>query len=803
MKTLLLHFFISLLTSLSLLGQQNQAFRGKVLYLNSGGQPATGVQVTGKTPDAVAANIVYTTAAGDFSLLFPRAKNGERIDIELGKDDAQGQAIEVVNIKEVEQCRMPANGAEVFRVIICVKGTRERVAQRYYNIIRNSTEREIKRLREEVKHLVLAQQQDYAQIGELTEKITKLQEQTDSISLYREAYRMASINKDNATARVVKYLELLEQGESIEEALKVLDATKASQEIEKNIKSFEAGIEELLTKAKGEFFHARYTEAIALYQTILTHCENMGIDPLIMAGYDNELAQVMLYAGKRKEALLVQEKAVATMVDRGQHENSTYARALTNLAFLLEQNGQYKKAMSLNEKALELKNTLLDTLDQEFIFSYNNIGRIHIHLGQPRKAKVYFQKALIIAQAQPENNQDMLAQLYNHLSVAHRHLGETEQASPLKEQSYSILREIYGEEHPVTLNMRSDLQLIRYDQGLYDTVAVELNKIIPLLENSLGADHIDLMGPYNTLALTYVALGQFKEADTYYSKTLRIQKMTLDSNHTKLAITYNNIGTLYQENGKYTLAKKWLEKALAIEEQFSASDNGSLGKTYNNLAVVYENLGQFEDALKMQVKSIELMKNANGEFHPNVSTGYSNLSLLYVSLGKAGEALELVDKAIHIDTTLFGNDNMLLAYRFNNRACALKALDRNEEALAYDLRSLVLFEKYFGTKHPSYPLLQAALGKSYAKTGRLEEAKQAFQYLAEQSPESYKNYQNWFMYYTIVGEEELALNYLKKAVNAGFSDAGWLKYDSTFEKMRRKSAFKSLLRKVEQPTARN
>lgn len=99
------------------------------------------------------------------------------------------------------------------------------------------------------------------------------------------------------------------------------------------------------------------------------------------------------------------------------------------------------------------------------------------------------------------------------------------------------------------------------------------------------------------------------------------------------------------------------------------------------------------------------MKNVNGEFYFNVLIGYSNLSLLYVSLGKVGEVLELVDKVIYIDIILFGNDNMLLVYWFNNRVCVLKVLDRNEEVLVYDFWFLVFFEKYFGIKYLSYFLL--------------------------------------------------------------------------------------------------
>ena len=798
MKTLLLHFFISLLTSLSLLGQQNQAFRGKVLYLNSGGQPATGVQVTGKTPDAVAANTVYTTTEGDFSLLFPHAQNGERIDIDLGKDDAHGQAIEVVNIKEVEQCRMPANGAEVFQVIICVKGTRERVAQRYYNIIRNSTMKEIDRLRKEVKQMILAQQQDYAQIGELTEKITTLQQQADSISIYKEAYRLASINKDKANTRMLKYLELLESGESIKVALQVLDQEKAAQEMAEDVLSFEAAMEELRTKAEGSFLQANYQDAVACYRTMIKYSGQLGIDPLTIAAYENELAKALSFAGSWSEALAIQKKVVRVIESREEIQDIHYAKVLNNLSFYLNENGRYEEALKYTEQALRILESQSDSTERDPFYSLMNLGRSFNGMGQFKKALDHFQEALHVAEVLTKREQGELAKVYNHLGITYHELGDYESAATYKRKAYSIDKEIYGEHHPETASCLSNLQLVYFELGQYDTVLTNMKKVLPVMEGALGPDHPDMVSPYNTLGLTYAAMGQFELADNYLAKAMKIQELTLDSNHTDLAVTYNNTGMLYQQYGEFRLAEKWFEKSLVILEGANSIDYAALGTAYNNLSTLYENLGLFDKASEMQSDAIRCFKTTLGENHPNLAAAYSNLSILYVRAGQFKEALTLVEKAISIDSSYFGSTGLYLAFDYSAKAGALRGLEQNDAALELDLRAVAIFQKHLGSAHPSYAKLQSNLGKSYAKTGNLEAAQQAFLLYEKENAESAKNFQNWLLYHAVKGDEEAALDNLEKALNLGFNDFVWLKTCDSLKKLRKNATFKALLKQVEQ-----
>ena len=156
-----------LLVFSSIHAQQNNQLRGKMLFLSSGKKPAVGVKISGVINQLENANIVYTTSNGEYMLTFQNAKDGHKVDLEIGEDDAKGQHIELVNVREVEHCRIPARAEELFEIIVCLKGARNAVASRYYKIIKTSTELALEKLKREKQKLMEKQEEDDEKIGKL------------------------------------------------------------------------------------------------------------------------------------------------------------------------------------------------------------------------------------------------------------------------------------------------------------------------------------------------------------------------------------------------------------------------------------------------------------------------------------------------------------------------------------------------------------------------------------------------------------------------------------------------------------
>ncbi|NNF33455.1 MAG: hypothetical protein HKN68_05070, partial [Saprospiraceae bacterium] len=189
MKPLKAFLIICFFLNSPLFSQNNNTLRGKMLFLSSGKTPAQGVTISGIIKEVENTNSVYTTDDGSYVLIFPKAREGHRVNLTIGEEDQHGKQIEVVNEKEVEICRIRADYKEEFEIIVCPKGSRDLAAQKYYNIIKTSSDIALAQLKNEMDELLQKQEKDYKLITEYGNRIATLEQQTDSLVIYREAFQ--------------------------------------------------------------------------------------------------------------------------------------------------------------------------------------------------------------------------------------------------------------------------------------------------------------------------------------------------------------------------------------------------------------------------------------------------------------------------------------------------------------------------------------------------------------------------------------------------------------------------------------
>jgi tetratricopeptide (TPR) repeat protein len=79
--------------------------------------------------------------------------------------------------------------------------------------------------------------------------------------------------------------------------------------------------------------------------------------------------------------------------------------------------GEYSKALSHYEKALDIRQQLLPPNHPHLADSYNNIGALHHNMGGYSKALLYYEKALEIQQQSVPPNHPDLADSYNNIGV--------------------------------------------------------------------------------------------------------------------------------------------------------------------------------------------------------------------------------------------------------------------------------------------------------------------------------------------------------------------------------------------------
>lgn len=396
--------FVVLLFGVSgLLGQSGRVLRGTMVYLNSGRQPAIGVAVAGTVRSIEHATPTHTDARGDYQLQFPKARPGWRVALTIGSEDQAGQAIEVVNRSELEQCVLPNRQDAVFKIVVCPKGARDLAAERYYNIILKSTDAALQRKKEQINRLLQRRERDYASIGYLSQELAHLQQQVDSVAIYREAWRLASINKDEASERTLEYLRRIEAGETIQDARQALDIEAATQQLQEELAKVQSAIEELNTRVRASTTLSDYQDALACLDSTVIHLEAYQelISPLLVADYHHRTAQ------------------------------------------LYEQLEAYDQAIVYGTKAVKLwQQYHQDSLLAE---GYHHLSRWHLAIGAIAEGLAYSQEALIIFEGQYSCDHPHLVQLYHTLAMAHRHQHRYADALRYTQQACALAKRLYSD----------------------------------------------------------------------------------------------------------------------------------------------------------------------------------------------------------------------------------------------------------------------------------------------------------------------------------------------------------------------
>ena len=626
---------ICLLWTSGLFGQNtintNNTLRGEIVFMNSGKQPATGVEVAGTAEAGETANIVYTNAQGAYELKFPVSRVGFPVDLKIGSTDGKGKAIEVVNEKEVELCKIPAKVTDVFKVIVCPKGYRDLAAQKYYNIIKTSSDIALANKEKVLNNLLNDRKKDYQKITELTAELDRLQQQTDSVKIYQEAFQIASINKDDASKRVLRYIELLEEGKSIQEAREALSIKEASKELDASISQFKAAIEELERRAGASVSIFDYKDAIACYDTMIVKSEFMGVNPLLIASYYAETGSILTDDGNFKTALSYYQESMAIREKILASNHIDLAKSYNSIARAYHYLGQYEKAMEYNLKAIAIKEDVLASNHLSLATSYGNIAVVYLSLGQYEKALEYNLKAISIREKALASNHPDLALSYNNVAKLYYSMGQYEKALEYYQKAIAIFEKVLDPNHPDLASTYSNVALVYSDTGQYEK-AIEYNqKSIDIREKMLDPNHPDLATSYGNAASIYNDMDKHEKALEYNQKAITIFEKVLDPNHPDLATTYNNFAVLYHAIDKYDKALEYQQKALAINEKVLDSNNPDLAILYSNLGALYRKINDYDKAITYTKKCNTIFNIALPADHPNKQIVVGNLIDIYKS----------------------------------------------------------------------------------------------------------------------------------------------------------------------------
>ncbi len=245
----------------------------------------------------------------------------------------------------------------------------------------------------------------------------------------------------------------------------------------------------------------------------------------------------------------------------------------------------------------------------------------------------------------------------------------------------------------------------------------------------------------------------------------------------RYASAYAGLGeayaTLYHD---YDNKEIWLDKA--IESAFKAlMYDPTLSEAYAALGLAYFSKKSIDEAITSTNKAIEL--------DPSNFVAYWILGCIYHANDRDNEALEMYKKAVEL------NPDFHTAYGGLRMVYDSMGDEENRNKTVQKL--LEVYPKYL-SKNPDDARSHIYFAIDLAMVGRNEEAKVQAAKALELSPGDSLMFYNAACCYARMNENKLAIDALRKSMNAGLEDIEWTKRDPDLEGLHNEPEFIELMK---------
>jgi CHAT domain-containing protein len=217
-------------------------------------------------------------------------------------------------------------------------------------------------------------------------------------------------------------------------------------------------------------------------------------------------------------------------------------------------------ARALAQRALTLKETLVDPDDPELAVSLHNLASLDLCQGSPAAARAPLQRAVAILRRAPDAR---LGMSLVYLGKLESDLGDLEGAIALFDEAERVQREFLAEDHVDTAYRLHYRALVDQSLGRFERARGLLERALDVRTRALRADHPLRAATLNNLALVLRSLGDIVGARRCFVTALQIKEQQLEPDNPTRARGRYNLATWLDGVGDSEAAARQYRIALA------------------------------------------------------------------------------------------------------------------------------------------------------------------------------------------------------------------------------------------------
>jgi len=337
---------------------------------------------------------------------------------------------------------------------------------------------------------------------------------------------------------------------------------------------------------------AKYVETVQAIDNQITSKDSEQITILL-----NKKAEALIHLGRFDEARTVLALAEQKINNQPAGE---FLRAITNTnnGFLSLNEGRNDLALASLQKALEQFQLAGKENSLENAQAVSYLGQTYINTGKYLQAEEHLQRALALRQNLMNDANEVIAASYNDLGLVYSFMADNDKALDFYEKALTIYEKMHGNDHPKIAIANTNMGVVYRNSELYGDAVNDFETALKIWEKVYAGAHPVKAFVLANLGQTYLKMGDQKAALGYYERSLTMYESSYGKKHPDVARILNAIGNIKLADREYDAALSNYQQALqANVGDFNGTgiqDNPKLKNFYNGNILLYSLLFKAE-----------------------------------------------------------------------------------------------------------------------------------------------------------------------------------------------------------------
>jgi serine/threonine protein kinase/tetratricopeptide (TPR) repeat protein len=461
--------------------------------------------------------------------------------------------------------------------------------------------------------------------------------------------------------------------------------------------------------------------------------------------------------------------------------------------------GLFARAHGLAERALENRRRALGPNDPKTLESMTQLGWILDREGHDLEAEKLIRETLDVQRRVLGPEDRLTLETTDNLGIILEKQGHYAEEEKLERELVAIRTRKLGPEHPQTLRSMLNLADALHGESHLAESEKQFRQLLEIERRVLGSGHPSMLATMHNLANVIQEQGRYDEAEALYRETLETEQRVLGPEHPDTASTMTTLAnTIIYGQGRSSEAEVLYRKALEVARRTLGPEHPYTTGAEEGLANVVSSQGHYAEAEKLHREILAIRMRLLGPDHTDTLLSQYNLGDVLFREGHLPEADKLFRETLKSQARVLGAESpdTLASKAFLARILTKEGHAPEAEVLARQAYEVQL--RVLGPQHADTLSSLQYLGTALVNSHRYDEVKKLFADTIEkiggsQGGNASAAWYNYACVAVVANRPNEALQYLREAIDLGYSDAEHLQADDDLKPLRRDPRFTSLV----------